>query len=322
MIKALLIGCGNIGAGYDLDDNSRVWTHARAYSRFKEIELSVFDENASKAKQIADIYRTNFLEYLNEEELEQYDIVSITTPTTTHFDYLQKLLNRKVPVVICEKPVVSFSDDVETLAELYKAGNSKVLVNYMRRFQEGYKIARQKLKALNQQQALKSIVIKYKRGFLNNASHAIDILEFFFDQLFTLSSFKYTSAEFDAFEYDPTLMGSCYYMHCPVTFIGVANASYAIFEIELFFTSGKVVICNSGSDIYYYYGDNGNLRENLEERQTSLLDSYMLPVVQHAVNLLNQQEELDNFISALRLNKEILTIIEPLKLKFNASVSD
>lgn len=321
MIKALLIGCGNIGAGYDLDDDAKVWTHAKAYSLFKEIEFAVFDEDRPKAKQIAGKYGATHLEHLHEEDFKLYDIVSITTPTTTHFDYLQKLLSRNVPVVICEKPVVSSLSHVDVLMDLYRSSKSKVIVNYIRRFQEGYKIAKQKLNELNQQQSLKSIIVKYKRGFLNNASHAIDLLEFFFERPFSLEDFKYSCLQFDTFEYDPTLVGNCSYIDCPVSFVGVADTSYAIFEIELFFRSSKVVICHSGNDIRYYHDIAGNLRENFDERQTALLDTYMLPVIKHAVKLLNKQEDEDNFMPALQLNKEILKIIEPLKTKLNATIS-
>lgn len=321
MIKALLIGCGNIGAGYDLDDETKVWTHAKAYSLIKEIEFDVFDEDRLKAKQIAEKYSATHLENLKEEKFEQYAIVSITTPTTTHFNYLQKLLSCNVPVVICEKPVVSSSSHVDALMNLYKNGRSKVIVNYIRRFQEGYNVAKQKLNELNQQQSLKSIIVKYKRGFLNSASHAIDLLQFFFEQPFTLENFKYSSLQFDAFEYDPTITGSCSYMNRPVSFAGVTTTNYAIFEIELFFESAKAVICHSGNEIRYYYEHAGNLQENFNERQTALLGTYMLPVIKHAVKLLNKQEHEDNFMSALQLNNEILKIIEPLKAKPDATIS-
>lgn len=321
MIKALLIGCGNIGAGYDLSDDTKVWTHAKAYSHFNEIDLSVFDADSVKAQQVADKYAAKLLADLPKDDFAQYDIVSLTTPTTTHFDYLQNLIIQNVPVIICEKPVVSASNQVESLVEVYKSSKSKVLVNYVRRFQDGYKTAKQKLIELSRQQSLKNINIKYKRGFLNNASHGLDLLEFFFEQSFTLEGSKFSSVQFDAFDYDPTLVGSCNYMNCPVSFIGVTHTAYAVFEIELFFSSAKVVICHSGSDIRYYYDNEGTLQEHLAERQTGLLNTYMLPVVKHAIGLLTKQEEQDNFTTALRLNKEILTIIEPLKSTLNATIS-
>jgi hypothetical protein len=321
VIKALLVGCGNMGGGYDLEDPGKVWTHAKAYSLRKNIELTVFDEDKARARRLADEYNANVLPELNEENCRAYHLVSIATPTTTHFNYLEKVLKCKVPVVICEKPVVSEANETHQLEKLYQSSTSKVLVNYIRRFQPGYNTAKERILQLQKQQSPRGFIVKYRRGFLNNASHAVDLLEFIFESPFDFKNFQCTSAEFDAFEYDPTLTGSCLYLDCPVGFVGIANTSYAIFEIELFFSSSKVVICHSGNEIRYYYDDNGNWSERFNERQTALLDAYMLPVVDEAINLYNGNGK-DNFISSLHLNKAMLNIIESLKKKSNASISN
>lgn len=309
MIKTLLIGCGNIGAGYDLSDPSKVWTHAKAYSLRDDIELSIFDQDAAKAKQIADRYKAVLVESLSELDYGKYEIVSITTPTTTHYNFLEKLIKANVPVIVCEKPVVNEIIQAEQLTELYRSGHSKILINYIRRFQTGYKEAKERVLKCSRNQLLRGIIIKYKRGFLNNASHAIDLLEFFFETAFCFKKFQSSASVFDAFDYDPTITATCLFHDVPVSFAGFANTSYAVFEIELFFSSSKVVICHSGNEIRYYYDDNGNWTEHLEERQTALLDSYMVPVIDRAVDLYYGNGE-DNFMSSLRLNKAILETIE------------
>ena len=179
MIKALLIGCGNIGAGYDLDSTTKVWSHAKAYVKTEGIALTVFDLDSEKAKAVADNYHVNFLADLADSSFKSFDIVSITTPTPTHFHFLSKALRANVAVIICEKPVVSTSQEADALEQLYQASESSVLVNYIRRFQPEYQKAKDKLLVLQQEQRLQSVVVKYKQGFLNNASHAIDLIEFF-----------------------------------------------------------------------------------------------------------------------------------------------
>lgn len=322
MIKALLIGCGNIGAGYDLTEQTKVWSHAKAYALTKTIELSVFDEDREKAKVIADKYNATLLESLSDEQFGNFHIVSITTPTTTHFHYLSKVLTYNVPVVICEKPVVSSIEQAEQLANIYSKATSKILVNYIRRFQPGYENAKIRLQQLNAQQQLKGIIIKYKRGFLNNASHAADLLAFLFGKPFLFKNFHCASATFDAFDYDPTLVGSCIYMDCAVSFIGIADTSFSIFEIELFYKNSKVVICHSGNEIRYYFEKEGSLKEYPDQRQSGLLDTYMLPVIEEAITLLNTQQRKDNFMPSLQLNKEVLQIIEYIKINLNATISN
>jgi predicted dehydrogenase len=320
VIKALLIGCGNIGAGYDFNDPSKVWTHAKAYSLRNDIELSVFDGDKAKAQQIAGRYKAVLVESLHDQDFSKYQIISITTPTTTHYHFLEKIIKANVPLVICEKPVVNETAQVEQLEQLYKSGRSKILVNYIRRFQPAYKEAKERILRIKENQSLRGIIIKYKRGFLNNASHAIDLLEYIFEMAFDFKNFQTSAAVFDAFDYDPTITAACLFHDRPVSFAGFSGTSYAVFELELFFSSLKVVICHSGNEIRYYYDDSGNWNEHVEERQTALLDRYMVPVMDRAVDLYNGNGE-DNFMSSLRLNKAILEIIETFKKKSNATIS-
>jgi hypothetical protein len=321
MIKALLIGCGNIGAGYDLDDDARVWTHAKAYSMLNDLELFVCDEDRDKAARVAAKYGAKQLQEVNEGLLSNFNLVSITTPTTTHFHYLSMAIKAEVPVVICEKPVVGSLEEVNQLEQLYNSGNTKVLVNYMRRFQSAYDTAKRKLQQLREEQSLRGVIIKYKRGLLNNASHAIDLIEYLFENPFSFDDFKSSVCSFDVFDYDPTITGSCQYLDAPVSFSGISGASYGIFEIELFFDHSKLVICHSGNDIRYYQEEEGQLKESSAERQTNILDRYMLPVMNRAVSILHNQEVQDNFITSLRLNRQVLQIIETLKINPNATIS-
>jgi len=48
--SALIIGCGNIGALYDLNVPEKVWTHAKAFSTTKDIQFSVADVKIRQAK--------------------------------------------------------------------------------------------------------------------------------------------------------------------------------------------------------------------------------------------------------------------------------
>jgi predicted dehydrogenase len=319
-INALIIGCGNIGAGYDLDLKDMVWTHAKAYSSKSEIKLHLFDEDILKARSVADKYKADICESLDSVNYKEFDLVSITTPTVTHFHYLQQTIG-KVPVIICEKPVVSNSGDAEQLQKLYEKGGSKVLVNYMRRFLPAYKDVKACINEKKAREGLRQIIVKYKRGFLNNAGHAIDLLEFFFDERLYLHDLKIAAASFDAFEYDPTVTGTVDYAGCPLSFNGVSDVTYAVFEVELFFGNSKVVVCHSGDEIRYYQERDGQLAEDSIKRQIGLLKTYMLPVLDVAIHMLHNRDAEDNFISSLQINKEILQIIEPIKSMSNATIS-
>ena len=51
-MKTILLGCGNIGAMYDIDTDE-IKTHAKALSFTPGVDVSVFDEDAAKAHRIA-----------------------------------------------------------------------------------------------------------------------------------------------------------------------------------------------------------------------------------------------------------------------------
>ena len=319
--KALVIGCGSIGAGYDLDKPGLVWTHAKAYSLIDGLELAVTDIDAAKANEVSTVYHARVVNESDKEAYKDFDLISISTPTPLHFEYLKKILNYRPPVIICEKPVVNSLKQVDEVLRLYKSSGSKVLVNYMRRFQPAYKVLKERLKKNYRRDSLKEIVIKYKRGFLNNASHAVDLLEYLFDELFDFKNFQAQKWEFDSFEYDPTLTGTCLYMDKPVSFDGICDVQYPVFDIEIFYSDAKIAICRSGNEIRYYSMNNGDeLEEDHSERQTDILDTYMIPVINEALDLINKKENNDNFMQALMINKRMLEIIEPLK-KQNATVS-
>ena len=175
--RALLIGCGNIGAQYDLHDAAKVWTHAKALSLQSNIEWAVTDSDAEKAQEVAKVYQVPFIEKLDGVNLGEFDLVSLTTPTTTHASILLQAFQNKVPVVICEKPVIASKEEKDELENAYRLSGTKVLVNYMRRFHPVYQELKEWIAAQPTKTSLQNIIVKYKRGFLNNASHAIDLLE-------------------------------------------------------------------------------------------------------------------------------------------------
>ena len=312
--NALILGCGNIGAGYDLKDDARVWTHAKAFSKIPAISFAVADAEPAKAKKIAALYGVKAVPVLPAAGYSNYQLVSITTPTNTHASFLEKLVQQKVPVVICEKPVAATLEELNRLSKIYKKGETKILVNYIRRFQRSYASLQQWINK-KAGSSCTGINIKYQRGFLNNATHAFDLLEFLFNKPFLLTGFKVQKAVFDAFDYDPTVSGSCDFYGCPVTMIGIENAAYPIFEIELYFNTQKVVICHSGDDIRFYQLDKGTkkLVENSKLRKTGILAQYMMPVVQQALKMLNDKAQPDNFLPALELNKRAVKVISDIR---------
>ncbi len=275
---------------------------------------SVADANPDLARKIGRRYNVNAVTLLDDMDFSIFDLVSITTPTPTHAAYLHRLMESRVPVIICEKPVASTVQEMDWLTGLYHRSESKVIINYMRRFQPAYIDLKKEISKRKSARSCTAMIVKYQRGFLNNGGHAFDMLEFLFDEPCQFEDFRLQSAIFDAFDYDPTVTGSCVFKNCPVSIVGVTGATYPVFEIELFFPDGKIVICHSGDEIRHYRkeGKNGPLIENKEKRVVKILSRYMLPVMQTAIKLLRPGNNQDNFLQAVSMNKRMAAIIESL----------
>ncbi len=310
-IKALIIGCGNIGALYDLDAPEKVWTHAKAFSRFHEIDFKLSDANTDLLLKVCKHYDVEHISISDGFDYSQFDIVSITTPTPSHFYYLRELLIQNVSVVLCEKPVAATESDLNDLLLLYKQSKSRVFVNYIRRFQPEFSILKTRLIDRNSYWPFTGIIIKYQRGFLNNAGHAFDLLEYLFGCSFLFDNFQVQSVVFDAFPYDPTLTGTCNFQNIPVNIVGISEADYPIFEIELFSSNGKIVICHSGDEIRYYHCllSGSSLVEDVSLRQSNIRTEYMLPIVRILIESLSNPNLPDNFQQATLLNKRMTQIL-------------
>lgn len=309
------MGCGNIGALYDLELSDKVWTHAKAFSKFEDLYFSVADTNNSLLNKVAEHYRVPTVELNESYDFSGFDIVSLTTPTPTHYSLLKRLIQCKVPVVICEKPVAANSDQITELVEFYQKSNTKVLVNYIRRFQPAFFDLKKHIALVRQAEQCTAIIVKYQRGFLNNASHAFDLLEFLFQEEISFEGFQMQSHVFDAFDYDPTITGTFSFGSVPVSIIGLPNSAFTVFELELFFNRQKVVICHSGNEIRFYNPelDNPALIENFEARINNILSEYMLPVVHFGRELVQHPSMKDNFLQAASLNKRMLTLLSQIK---------
>ena len=55
MYKVLILGCGNIGAGYDFD-NEQVLTHAKAFNLHPEFSCVFYDQDHALSKRVAEKY--------------------------------------------------------------------------------------------------------------------------------------------------------------------------------------------------------------------------------------------------------------------------
>lgn len=314
--KVLVVGCGNIGALYDFKKEG-VQTHVKAFLQNKNFLISVFDQNAGLAKEIADHYQIEALRDLHSEALTRFKVVVISTPTSAHYELLKKCLQLNIPVIVCEKPITDSIVKLEELEKLKKDSISKVLVNYFRRFHPRYHQLKQFIKDINEE--LTNIQITYQRGFLNNATHALDMLNFLFGESL-LQDIKIGNYAFDEFKNDPTASLTATFRSVPVTIQGLQFVKHSFFEIRLWFKTKFISIENSGQSIRIcstasvedprFYLPLINISSPFD--RVNAIEDAMKYLVDDVNKHLEDPRLEDNFKTSFLLNQQSLKIIEDI----------
>lgn len=309
----MVIGCGNIGALYDFD-SEEILTHAKAYSQHKKFDFDIFDLNIELANKIAAKYNCTVQSELLFETLKKYDVVSICTPTDTHHRIVGKCIDAGVSLIICEKPVSNKIEELESIEKKYKEASSKIIVNYIRRFQPAYIELKSYIKNLLTKETLTNISIRYQRGFINNCSHAFDLIEFLLSEEITIVNYTETGRSYDYFTNDPTLSFCSKWNACNLIVTGLTNVKFSHFEIDLYFKYYKIKISDAGQTIEIYKSEENEqflkpLQLQNQFTRKACLKNYMLNTIEYAFLILEGSKIPDNFLNSTDLNKRMLSYI-------------
>ena len=313
MYKALVIGCGNIGALYDFN-NGEVQTHVKAFHLSPKFSLSIFDIDSTVTKKIADKYNCEIIKIIDLKTLKSFDCVSICTPTETHFSLVKLSIDAGVKVIICEKPISKNITELINVKSIYLNGKSKILTNYIRRFQPSFISLKKIVSKLMTNEILTNVSIRYQKGFINNCSHAFDTIEFLTDTEINLAEIKKNNIIFDYFKDDPTLSLQATWNMTNMSITGLSNVSFSNFEIDLYFEYHKICIKNAGQNIEILKAEKGEQflqTLNIQDQYTRehCLKNYMERVIENVHELLNNKDQKDNFIQSISLNQKMLNYI-------------
>lgn len=313
MYRALVIGCGNIGAGYDFN-NDQIQTHVKAFHLDPRFSLSIFDIKRTVAEKISARYHCEIVDIIDGKTLNSFDCVSICTSTNTHFSLLKMAIESGVKVIICEKPISNDLNELNVAKSIYLNGKSRILVNYIRRFQPPFIDLKEFVAELSAKETLTNINIRYQRGFINNCGHAFDTIEFLTGLEIDLAEIKIHNKIFDHFKNDPTLSLQAIWNRTNVIIAGLSNVCFSHFEFDLYFEYFKICIKNAGQNIEVYKAEKGeqffqplNILDKFTQKQC--LKNYMVSVIDKVYQILNDEGKKDNFLQSVSLNQRMLNYI-------------
>ncbi|MEA3458492.1 MAG: Gfo/Idh/MocA family oxidoreductase, partial [Candidatus Thermoplasmatota archaeon] len=179
-----IIGCGDIGYKYDRGKSVQgAFSHFRSFYTSPYFQIvGVSDINEEIINEINEKFNIPaYNDFRILIEKVPADVVVVATPDQTHATILKKIVYSYPRVVICEKPLASGLNEVESLVQTYDLENVGLAVNYYRRYLNEYvEIGRQI--SSGEVGNVQSVVIYYSRGFIHNASHYIDLIFWWFGE--------------------------------------------------------------------------------------------------------------------------------------------
>ena len=264
--RAAVIGCGRIGGDCGLLNmgSSRLESHAEAYKAWGSTHLVAgCDPDEDSRLRFGEKWGITrlYADYREMLEREDLGIVSICTPVSNHAEIMTDLFASKtIQGILLEKPVAIDVSEATKMIEDAQISSATIAVNYSRRYLSSYKEVYDMVRsgALGRIQHVRGL---YTKGVVNNGSHFIDLLRFFFGEPESLRVFPGASTHTGSFRLnsecnnkkDPTLNFSVTY---PEGFeawgVGLDHSSFNVFDIDIIGTEGRVVFTDLGHRRLFY----------------------------------------------------------------------
>lgn len=299
--KAAVIGLGQIGLTYDLDlKRERPSSHVLAYALNPAIELVAAADARKEQEQLLGKLAPGVKFYQSMSELLQnneIDIISICTPHSHHLPAIRQVLqNSAVKLIFCEKPLVSSLAEVTQLKQLLQNTSCPIIPNLSRRWNSGMKRVKDTVSS-GKYGELQKIHVRYTRGIFNTGAHIFDLLHWWAGKMDRVQVFEKVATSADA-DHDPSFTFTFRIGETITGFAEVFNDSqYYLFEVDLYFSQGKVSVLSSGDDVFYYSVGEHHLfsgfKSLLPDRQESKLlrEANLANAVDNIVRVLDNAEQ-------------------------------
>jgi predicted dehydrogenase len=122
-VKVGLIGLGNMGRN-----------HLRVLSMLKQVDLAfIYDLDIERAEELAKTHNTKALTDINDAFNSDIDALVISTPTSTHAQYLEQAIG-KIPNIFVEKPMTETLEEAEKISVLAKEHGTNIQIGFIERF--------------------------------------------------------------------------------------------------------------------------------------------------------------------------------------------
>lgn len=251
-IRALVVGLGQIGMGYDLhhDPNLFVMTHARAFQVHPAFELAGgVDSDTKRISLFESQYSrpgyTNLAVALKERQPE---LVVIATPTELHIQTLYTILENHIPkAVLCEKPLAYNLEQATAMVDACESSGVKFYVNYMRRSDRGVAEVKRRIGDGRISRPIKG-VSWYSKGLFNNGSHFVNLLQYWLGRVVEFEVIS-RGRLWNGLDPEPDVRVS--FELGEIFFLAAREEDYSHYTIELVCGNGRLRYEQGGTQIFW-----------------------------------------------------------------------
>ncbi|WP_115126997.1 Gfo/Idh/MocA family protein [Synechococcus sp. GEYO] len=264
LIRALLLGLGQMGCGYDLDQPFRrnqpcsgpvTWTHARALVCHPQVDLvAAVDPSAQARERFSTVYScpvfADLEAYFQGAGPQEVDLVVIAVPPALQPSMVEQLLARCSPqMLLLEKPIAVNIEAAERLRQECKRHPKLVVaVNYIRRYLPVILELQSELQHGLLGRLLHGRLV-YGKGLLSNGSHFVNLAEAWLGPLSSGELLEHgpTFASFDQ-EASLTLRASSH-NDAVLNVQSIGMAGLRAGELDLWFSQGRLLWSNDGRSV-------------------------------------------------------------------------
>lgn len=292
-IKVSIIGLGSIGMLNDHDNNAKQKiskNHLSAFLKNPNFQLvSCCDKDP---KIINDFQTQHSLPIFNDYKimLSKYrpEVVVVSVNTEYLVEVTLGILEIYTPnLILIEKPISYEASQAKILEKRAKDLNAKILVNYSRRANPDFRLIKNKLIRKNSLNLMNGYAY-YSGGFINNASHIIDLSKYYFGEV---KSFRKISCH-PISDYDYKVSVELNFSNCRFNIVPSILDNSTIFNFQ---------IATKNSLITYDF-DSKLLLENHKNIFRRLLRAPKFRKFDVEVDQLHTTHEIENFIKSQSSN--------------------
>ncbi|MCX7997936.1 MAG: Gfo/Idh/MocA family oxidoreductase [Leptospiraceae bacterium] len=270
-MKTLILGLGRIASILEKDKKRyHPCTHAGVIfnsplKNFFHVR-GVFDPNPNRVLDFLKdwkLEKMNVLTNMESLKREEFDFAVIASSSNAHFENLLFCLEKKIPYILVEKPIVQNLEEFKQIAKLARKVKSTIWVNHERRYHPIYQFVKDvvRQKTYGELKTIKASVLTSMKdpglGFnklgggplLHDGTHAIDFLDFLFEEIPEIIQSKIFY--FQKSKLEKRVLATLRYKKDQFVFLEVGGErDYFQFEIDVQTTQARFILSNDGHKFF------------------------------------------------------------------------